>query len=948
MSKGQDDNILEGTGEVLKAIIEASPLAIIVIDLKGIVRLWNPSATAVFGWTSEEAVGRYLPTIPTGKEDEFQDHINRQLGGKRLLDVDLKHQRKDGELVDVRLWTALICETNGEIKCLMAIYLDDRKRKWAEEQLRKVQAELENRVVERTRKLTEANSERETLLKAIDSQRQLFQAIVDNAPAGIAIHDVRSFRVKWANANYRQMHHEEDLDTEIIGSRLQDYIPNAEECGILEIYREVAVSGRPYFSREYEFSGFAGGKTYWLMSLIPLSTDQDSDRDLATIIADRTDEVLSRKKIEELASQLEEKRNALESRNREVERANRLKSEFLANMSHELRTPLHSIIGFSELLAEENAGELNNKQKRQLDHILKGARHLLSLINDILDLSKIEAGRLDLHPESFTAEGAISEVLTVISPMAAAKKIAIKKRINPDLVVWADRLRFKQILYNLLSNAVKFTPAEGKISISGIQKNGSVEISVSDTGIGIFREDQNAIFDEFYQANETTKGVREGTGLGLAICRRLIEKHGGRIQVTSEVGKGSQFTFVLPLTSHEIISEESGLSRVPPAVQRSILIVDDELSARELLVNYVESAGFRAATASSRKEAIKKALEFRPDVITLDLLMAPDDGWTTLRELKANPLTASIPVIIVSVLDEKDAGFALGAAEYLLKPLSKKALLAAVAKHAPLHEKGATCILVIDDEIDAIQLSTQLLEAANYSPIVARSGREGLAILSEKHVDGIVLDLLMPEMDGFEVLRRIKSNRSLCDIPVFILTAKDLAKDEADLLSRQASALCQKNEGWRKELLTQIQQAVEGAKKVAPKIILVADDSQESREFLVDVFSSHAYQVREATDGEDALRKIKEVEPDLVLLDVRMPKLDGYEVLRQIREDHRFLNLPVIALTAFAMEGDRESALSAGFDGYISKPVNPNTLRTLVEQLLRHEALETTTNKGKV
>jgi CheY-like chemotaxis protein len=378
-----------------------------------------------------------------------------------------------------------------------------------------------------------------------------------------------------------------------------------------------------------------------------------------------------------------------------VERANRLKSEFLAKMSHELRTPLHSIIGFSELLDEEKSGELNKKQKRQLDHILRGARHLLSLINDILDLSKIEAGRFDLHPESFMADGAIIEVLNIVGPMAAAKKIRIDKKIAPDFVIWADRLRFKQILYNLLSNAVKYTPDEGSVCISASQQGDSAEVSVSDSGIGIALEEQSTIFDEFHQVNPATQSVKEGTGLGLAICRRFVERHGGQIRVSSAVGKGSCFTFNLPFDSQ----------------------AEGRASPQEL------PEQTREATGRTRVQTAKK--------------------------------------------------------------------------------------------------------------------------------------------------------------------------------------------------------------------MLVADDSPESREFIRDSFASSGFQVEEARNGEEALAKIKDIEPDIVLMDIRMPLMDGYATLKQIREDRRFSKLPVIALTAYAMEGDREKALGAGFDAYISKPVNPEVLRNRIEHLVK-------------
>jgi PAS domain S-box-containing protein len=515
---------LRASEERFRLLVEGvEDYAILMLDPEGTVTSWNSGAERIKGYRAEEIIERHFSCF--FPEEDRREKPNEEL---RIAFQDGRFEdegwrvRKDGSRFWADVVTTALYDQHGSIRGFAKIARDATERKRAQQ-------------------------ERERLLKAIDSQRQLFQAVIDHAPAGIAIFDGSNLRVRWANPTYRELHREGSGGMDIIGLRLQDFLPRAEESGVLEIFRKVAESRQAYLNPEYEFSAFAGRTIYVRWSLLPLSTEEESHPDLMVLLTNISDQVVARKKIEELATQLEEKRGMLELRNREVERANRLKSEFLANMSHELRTPLHSIIGFSELLADENAGELNKKQKRQLDHILKGARHLLSLINDILDLSKIEAGHIDLHPESFVADGAIGEVLTIIDPMAVAKKIVIDKKIEPNLVVWADRLRFKQVLYNLLSNAVKFTPESGMVSISGAQEDESVEISVSDTGIGIPLEEHSAIFDEFHQANATTRGIKEGTGLALAICRRLVEKHGGQIRVTSEVGKGSRFTFTLPL-----------------------------------------------------------------------------------------------------------------------------------------------------------------------------------------------------------------------------------------------------------------------------------------------------------------------------------------------------------------------------------------------------------------
>lgn len=791
--------------------------------------------------------------------------------------------------------------------------------------------------------------ERERLLAAIDAQRQLFQTVVEHAPAGIAIYDGETYRVKWANPTYRERLDEPYRNMDIIGRRLQEILPGAEKSGLVETFRKVALTGVPHFEPEQELVGFTKGTTYWRWSLLPLATAEHATRDLMILVVDVTDQVTARRQIEQLADQLAEERRSLkvinqelDLRNREVERANRLKSEFLATMSHELRTPLHSIIGFSELLAEQESGDLNQKQKRQLDHILRGARHLLSLINDILDLSKIESGRLELNPESFLVQPAMNEVLSTVEPMASPKHIRIGNNVDPQLVVWADRLRFKQILYNLLSNAVKFTPEEGSVSISSSTREESIEIAVHDTGIGIPIKEQRAIFDEFHQAATTTKGVKEGTGLGLAITRRLVEKHGGEVWVDSKPGAGSHFTFSLPLaTSKSLVQPDkvpvkgNGQPDRPP-----ILVVDDEESARELLVTYLRSEGFRTMTARSGEEALRKARDLRPEAITLDIVMRGKSGWETLNQLKRDPATASIPVVIVSVLDEKQTAVSLGAAEYLVKPVSKRTFLEALARHVEWPEKGAPRVLVVDDETESLQLVAEILRSGRYAPIIANSGKQALELLSRNSVDALVLDLLMPEMDGFEVLKRVRSDPKRRKIPVFVLTAKDLTAADLDLLTNQVEALFTKGGPWRHELLARIRSAVQKRREAGRKQVVVADDSLESREFLRDALASRDFEITEAVDGKDAVAKIQQVHPDLVFMDIQMPDMDGYAALRKLREDPQFARLPVIALTAFAMHGDRGKALAAGFDAYISKPVDPRSLRSQVDQLLEQRDSE--------
>ena len=399
------------------------------------------------------------------------------------------------------------------------------------------------------------------------------------------------------------------------------------------------------------------------ISLSPVKSGKNFH--VTAIIRDVTMQRIAEEKIKAANLQLEQ-------RNREVERANRLKSEFLASMSHELRTPLHTIIGFSELLAEGIEGPLNDRQARFVRHVHQDALHLLELINDVLDLSKIEAGRLELQQEKFDSAEVLNDALEAIHPMADAKQIVTANRVKGPLPVFADRVRFREILNNLLSNAVKFTPEHGNVWIECEPSSDDVVcFSVGDTGIGISPEDQTAVFDTFRQISSTTRGVREGTGLGLAIVKRLVEMHGGEIRLESERGKGSRFSFTMPV------------SRTEKPDQPVVLIIEDEPAARELMQNYLHPYNIRVEMAKNAREGVARAKELRPDIITLDLLLPGGTGWSVLRDLRQSPDTSGIPVLVVSVLDEEQAALAQGAAAYLRKPLKKESLIRALREHCP-------------------------------------------------------------------------------------------------------------------------------------------------------------------------------------------------------------------------------------------------------------------------
>jgi CheY-like chemotaxis protein/anti-sigma regulatory factor (Ser/Thr protein kinase) len=456
-----------------------------------------------------------------------------------------------------------------------------------------------------------------------------------------------------------------------------------------------------------------------------------------------------------------------------------------------------------------------------LGKILISAEHLLALINDILDLSKIEAGHMEVHSSSFDLEPLVDLCLRTVEPLVKGERLRLVKEIEPGLpALFTDQDKLKQILINLLSNAVKFTE-EGTVTVMAHRRDGEIAIAIADTGIGIAADKLELIFEEFRQVDSSTTRKYSGTGLGLSISRHLARLLGGDITVQSTVGVGSTFTVTLslrygatsPATHAGAVSSQEE-SAVQPEADKLVLAIDDEPDVIYLLSENLAEAGYRVVGALNGEEGLQKARELRPLAITLDILMPHKDGWQILNELKVDPATRDIPIIVLSIVDNKDLGYRLGASDYLLKPFDREAILAALTRIDPLH-RGR--LLVVDDDPQVVDLVRQLLEDESYEVIAATDGQEALEAIAHKPPHVILLDLLMPRMDGFTVIEHLQRDPQLRQIPVIVLTAKTLTAIEQAMLEQSVRTVIQKRGLERDTLIQELRGLLQAYRGPTPR-----------------------------------------------------------------------------------------------------------------------------------
>ncbi len=719
-------------------------------------------------------------------------------------------------------------------------------------------------------------------------------------------------------------------------------------------------------------------------------------------LKEKTEALTAQKnEIESRNQELIAAREEIEERSRDLALASKYKSEFLANMSHELRTPLNSLLLLSQTLADNRQGNLTEHQQEAAGVIVESGKDLLNLINEILDLSKIEAGRVEVEAEEVALAEVAENARNIFSHMAELKGLDFSVSVDPLLppALLTDRKRLEQIIKNFIGNSIKFTeagsvrlafavPAAGvRFRREELAAEETIAISVADTGIGIPADKQKIIFEAFQQADGSTGRKYGGTGLGLSISRELAALLGGEIQLVSEPDKGSVFTLYLPLRGIEDSGKEqkataqperhrpAALSLPPRPAQdapeaaaddrsslspgaRSILIIEDDRKFAKILMEQCRRRGFKALAAETGEEGLQLAERHQPTGIILDIKLPGIDGWTVLTSLKTNPATRHIPVHMMSVEEGSREAFRQGAVGFFTKPVDQEQIAEALARFETISSSKVKRLLVVEDD-DALRAAlVELVGSEDTAIEEAKTGEEAHALLHSETFDCMVLDLGLPDCNGIELLRRLAGEQRIKVPPVIIYTGRELSREEEKELNKYAESIIIKNARSRERLLDEtslflhrvVEQMPDKKQEIITglydqenifkgKRILLVDDDMRNVFALSGILEEKGMEVVIAEDGKKALKTLAEDgRIDLVLMDIMMPEMDGYEATRRIRAQRDLRDLPVIALTAKAMKEDREKCIEAGASDYLAKPIDLERLLSMMRVWLYRQA----------
>jgi PAS domain S-box-containing protein len=808
-ARKQAEEALLKAGALQSAIFNSANFSSIATDAKGVIQIFNVGAEQMLGYTAAEVMNKITPADISDPQELVARAraLSLELGesitpgfealvfkaSRGIEDIyELTYIRKDRSRFPAVVSVTALRDDDEAIIGYLLIGTDNTARQQVEEERMKLDQRLRDQHFY-TRSLLESN----------------IDALITTDPRGI-ITDVNKQMEKLTGCTR----------DELIGAPFRNYFTDSAraDAGINRVLAEGKVNNYELTARARD--GVLTGVSY------NATTFHDRDRRLQGVFVSARD-----------MTELKTIEQALQQKNVELEDASRMKSEFLANMSHELRTPLNAIIGFSEVLRDGLLGDLTEQQRGFIGDIFSSGKHLLSLINDILDLSKVEAGKMTLDVEPVQMSGLIANSMSIVREKAASRRVQLVTEIPPDLgSLRADARKVKQIVYNLVSNAVKFANEGGQVTLSAervpraevgrVAPGGNsrtfplveskfeefLKISVTDVGMGISPEGLERLFKPFSQVDSGLARKFEGTGLGLAMVKLLTDLHCGSVAVESTVGEGSRFTVWLPFRPAEEVSVPVKTPTTNPKFvdgARVALVVEDDLKSADLIRLQLEAEGFTVVHASTAESALELAAEHALSLVTLDIMLPDMDGWEFLSRIKQMPAVRKVPVVIISIVAEPGKGFALGAAAVMQKPISRKELYESLVDLGlfPLAHGETLKVLVVDDEPAAVELIAVRLAGLASSVIKAHGGREAIDAARSELPDLILLDLLMPDVSGFDVVAALQEHAETAHIPVLVVTAKPISPEDRFKLNGYVSAIIDKENFNRDRFVSEIRRA---------------------------------------------------------------------------------------------------------------------------------------------
>lgn len=967
----------------IQALFDTIVDGIVVIDSKGIIETFNPAAEKLFGYRDEEVRGKNVNMLmpqPYAREHDGYLHNFEGTGERKIIGIgrQVVGLRKDRSTFPMDL---AVGEMHIDGKTMFTgIVRDISERRAAEQSLTE-----KNHEIETTASYDRTQSRIMALFSASYNTVEIIQKVLK------LLSDKHNFPIlafyqfdEWKGLLHCVAGHglpkggdqslklgqglvgQVAVDGKLMMLTAPQEMPFNIDTGLFSITPSAVVASPIIYSE----------KVLGVMVLASLTELNDNELGFIERITKQMGVSLNAinqyHDLKELSEQLKNSSREISKKNTQLEQANRLKTEFLANMSHELRTPLNAIIGFSEVLKDDLLGAMNAEQTDYVGEIFVSANHLLSLINDILDLSKIEAGKMELFLDQINVSELLSNAMTIIKEKAHNHNISLQLKVNDDVnLIQCDGRKIKQVVFNLLSNAVKFTPDGGEVILSAKRIKNDLEVSIIDTGIGIAKHDLSLLFRPFEQLDGSLSRQYEGTGLGLVMVKRLVELHGGQVTVSSEEGQGSCFKFIIPYResvtnvlkgkryNSDIFSDGSNAIDAESAKTSSstiaaplfvdsqsrpkILLVEDNDQSADLMVVNLINSGYQVQRASTGNEGLTIAESQKPDLVIMDILLPDIDGWEVMKRMKSDPVMASIPVLVVSIVADVHKGFNLGAVNVLEKPVRKQTLLDAVGKVISVTEAVSEIqVLVVDDDIKAVQFITTQLQAEGFQALSAYGGQEGIDIACRKIPDLIILDLMMPEVNGFDVVSTVRQNAATRDIPVIILTAKILTEEDRIELNKHVTEIISKSEFNMQKFLDNVRHTLPGKRSAfksndgrvteAP-LVMVVEDNKDHADLLKLYMEDIGLQVIQAANGRVALEQMKHLRPNLITLALVMPEMDGFDFMKAKSKHPEYSDIPVMILTdkddTYRLKGN---ALAG--EVVLNKPIRRKELLPLIKKLL--------------